>query len=277
MSAATTISWTDQTWNPTSGCDRLSPGCDHCYALTLAKRLKAMGQPRYQNDGDPRTSGPGFKLTLHPEALDEPLYWRKPRRVFVNSMSDLFHKDVPATFVGSVWNTMAIAERHTFQILTKRPHRMASILLDFEQAGWTWRRHDLHWCGPVRGPLANVWLGTSIETDRYTFRADYLRDTPAAVRFLSLEPLLGPLPSLDLTGIDWVIIGGESGPGARPMELAWAEDIAARAQAAGVAVFVKQLGTVTGGRTHQDVDTFPASLRLRDFPRAGNPPERTTP
>ena len=277
MSAATTISWTDQTWNPTSGCDRVSPGCDNCYALTLAKRLKAMGQARYQNDGDPRTSGPGFKLTLHPEALDEPFHWRKPRRVFVNSMSDLFHKDVPYRFIRDVFDVMrccngmvtANGQRmpsHTFQVLTKRPQRMAELALD-RSLGYD----------PTHPP-ANVWLGTSIESDRYTFRADYLRDTPAAVRFLSLEPLLGPLPSLDLTGIDWVIIGGESGPGARPMALAWAEDAAARALAAGVAVFVKQLGTVTGGRTHQDVDTFPASLRLRDFPRhSGNPPERTTP
>lgn len=265
MSAATTISWTDQTWNPTSGCDRVSPGCDNCYALTLAKRLKAMGQPRYQNDGDPRTSGPGFKLTLHPEALDEPFHWRKPRRVFVNSMSDLFHKDVPYRFIRDVFDVMRCCNgmvtaggqrmpSHTFQVLTKRPQRMAELALD-RALGYD----------PAHPP-ANVWLGTSIETDRYTFRADYLRDTPAAVRFLSLEPLLGPLPSLDLTGINWVIIGGESGPGARPMELAWAEDIAARAQAAGVAVFVKQLGSVVGGKAHQDVATFPVSLRLREFP-----------
>lgn len=236
------IEWTEQTWNPVTGCDRVSPGCDNCYAMTLAKRLKSMGQPRYQNDGDPRTSGPGFGLTVHPDALDIPLKRRKPTTYFVNSMSDLFHNDVPDNFIGSVWNTMGLAEQHTFQILTKRPQRMADLLGRWARNDWMFRRYDQMWCGPLPDPLPNVWLGTSIESDRYAFRADHLRSTPAAIRFLSLEPLLGPLPSLDLTGIDWVIVGGESGPGARPMNPAWVRDIRDRCVAAGVAFFFKQWG-----------------------------------
>lgn len=222
----TTIEWTDATWNPVTGCDRTSPGCDNCYAMTLAKRLKAMGQPHYQRDGDPDTSGPGFAVTIHPDHLDRPLRWRKPQLVFVNSMSDLFHTQVPWDFIEEVWATMAATPRHTYQILTKRPQRMVRVLAE-------------------RTILPNVWLGTSIESDRYTFRADYLRRTPAAVRFLSCEPLLGPLPSLDLAGIDWVIIGGESGPGARPIDPDWVRDIRDRCVEAGVAFFFKQWG----GRT----------------------------
>ncbi len=231
----TAIEWTDETWNPVTGCDRVSPGCDHCYALTLAKRLKAMGQAKYQADGDPRTSGPGFGLTVHPDVLDQPLRWRRPRRVFVNSMSDLFHPDVPDEFIGRVWDVMARTPQHTYQVLTKRSQRIARAL---GPAGCGFYAAE----GPVPCPQPNVWLGTSIETDRYTFRADHLRNTPAAVRFLSLEPLLGPLPSLDLTGIDWVIVGGESGPGARPMHPDWVRDIRDRCQAAGVAYFFKQWG-----------------------------------
>jgi protein gp37 len=253
------IEWTQETWNPSTGCDRISPGCDNCYALTLAKRLKAMGQARYQNDGDPRTSGPGFGLTVHPDALDIPLRRRKPTLWFVNSMSDLFHKDVPDSFVADVWGVMLLAaDRHRFQVLTKRPQRAARLLnerrfydLAAESANdWPDRFYEDDACvyfgldsGPPEipaQPLPNVWLGTSIESDRYTFRADHLRETPAAVRFLSLEPLIGPLPSLDLTGIDWVIVGGESGPGHRRMYLEWADDIVARCRAANVPVFVKQ-------------------------------------
>ena len=238
----TAIEWTDETWNPVTGCDRVSPGCDNCYALTLAKRLKGMGQAKYQRDGDPRTSGPGFGLTIHPDALDHPLRWRKPRRVFVNSMSDLFHRDVSPRFQGSVWDVMARTPQHTYQILTKRPQTMQGRVQAWADAGWQFRRNDLMWCGPLSGPLPNVWLGTSIESDRYAFRADHLRNTPAAIRFLSLEPLLGPLPSLDLTGIDWVIVGGESGPGARPMHPDWVRDIRDRCVDAGVAFFFKQWG-----------------------------------
>lgn len=269
--ADTAIEWADVVWNPTTGCDRISPGCDNCYALTMARRLKAMGQPKYQNDGDPRTSGPGFGVTVHPDALDIPLRWRGPRRVFVNSMSDLFHARVPKTFVGGVWNTMEVTPQHTYQILTKRPERMRRILNGWDRAGWVWRRHDLVWCGPLDGPLPNVWLGTSIESDEHTGRAGDLRETPAAVRFLSLEPLLGPLPSLDLTGIDWVIIGGESGAGARPMRAEWARDLISRGRVAGAAVFVKQLGGVLGremgaGPMGGDWDAWPSDLRVREFP-----------
>jgi protein gp37 len=268
----TGIQWTDEVWNPSTGCDRISPGCDNCYALTMAKRLKAMGQAKYQTDGDPRTSGPGFGLAVHPDTLDTPWSWRKPRRVFVNSMSDLFHARVPKTFAGGVWNTMALTPWHTYQILTKRPERMRRILTAWADAGWYWRKHDLIWCGPLPGPLPNAWLGTSIENDDYAYRADELRATPAAVRFLSLEPLLGPLPSLDLTGIGWCIIGGESGSGARGMELGWARDIIARCDAAGVPVFVKQLGAVTGrqfgaGPHGADWSAWPEDLKRREFPR----------
>lgn len=241
--STTTIEWTEATWNPVTGCDRISPGCDSCYALDMARRLKAMGQPHYQADGDPRTSGPGFGLTCHPDALDIPLRWRKPRRVFVNSMSDLFHRDVAGHFIAEVWARMAVTQRHTYQVLTKRPQRMSDLLSadDWIHAytGVMVRRGE----GNSRWPLPNVWLGTSIETDRYTWRADHLRATPAAVRWLSCEPLLGPLPSLDLAGIDWVVAGGESGPRARPMDPGWVRDLRDRCTAAGVPFFFKQWGT----------------------------------
>ena len=227
--SATTIEWTDVTWNVVTGCDRTSPGCDNCYALRLARRLKAMGNPRYQADGDPRTSGPGFGVTLHPDKLEEPERWLSPRRVFVNSMSDLLHPDVPLDFIADVWATMAHCPQHTFQILTKRAQRWPMAVP---------RRLD---DGP--DPVPNVWGGVSIESDRYTFRADHLRQANLAVRFLSLEPLLGPLPSLDLTGIDWVIVGGESGHGARPMDPEWVRDIRDRCLDAGVAFFFKQWGS----------------------------------
>ncbi|HZW44059.1 MAG TPA: phage Gp37/Gp68 family protein [Dermatophilaceae bacterium] len=226
------IEWTDATWNPTTGCDQVSPGCDHCYALTLAKRLKAMGQPKYQRDGDPRTSGPGFALTVHEDALDVPRAWRAPRRVFVNSMSDLFHPKVPEDFVARVFDVMADTPRHQYQLLTKRPKRAASLA------------SRLPWPD-------NVWLGTSIESNAYVDRADQLRPVPASVRFLSCEPLLGPLPDLNLEGIDWVIVGGESGPGARSMDEAWVLDLRDRCRNAKVPFFFKQWGGRTpkaGGR-----------------------------
>lgn len=223
----TTIEWVKnadgtagRTWNPVTGCDRTSPGCDRCYAMVLAARLKLMGSPKYQNDGDSRTSGPGFAVTCHPATLNEPLRRRVPTTWFVNSMSDLFHKDVPETFIRSVWRTMATAEQHTFQVLTKRPQRAVGVLAN----------------SPV---LPNVWLGTSIESDRYCFRAERLRATPAAVRFLSCEPLLGPL-NLNLDGIDWVIAGAESGRGARPMNPDWVRDIRDRCVDAAVPFFFKQ-------------------------------------
>lgn len=234
MSRSSKIEWTDTTWNPTTGCRKVSPGCDHCYAATLAKRLKAMGSPRYQNDGP---SGPGFGLTLHEDKLDEPLRWRKPRRVFVDSMSDLFHGDVPFDFVRRVFGTMAAARQHQFQVLTKRAQRMRAIVSSLPQ--------ELQ-------ALPNVWLGVSIENEDHIWRADLLRQTPAAVRFLSLEPLLGPLPALDLYGIGWVIVGGESGPNHRPMNPAWVKGIHAQCVQRGIPFFFKQWGGRTpaaGGRT----------------------------
>src|SRR5580658_4659864 len=209
MADRSSIEWTEATWNPTTGCDRTSPGCDRCYALTLAKRLKAMGVAKYQNDGDPRTSGPGFRVTVHPDALDLPLHWASPRTVFVNSMSDLFHDDVPLEFIRQVFNVMAETSQHTYQVLTKRAQRLAKVA------------EDLPW-------PANVWMGVSIENDRYAFRANHLRSVPAAVRFLSVEPMLGPVPSLDFSGIHWVIAGGESGHGARPIGATWVMDLQER-------------------------------------------------
>ena len=223
MADGTGIEWTEATWNPTTGCDRTSPGCDHCYALTLARRLKAMGNPKYQHDGDTRTSGPGFGLTLHRDQLDLPKRWSRPRTVFVNSMSDLFHEDVPIGFIHDVFAVMEDCAQHTFQVLTKRANRLSRIA---EQIAWP----------------SNVWMGVSVESDRYSFRADQLRCVPAAVRFISAEPLLGPLPSLDLTGIDWLIAGGESGPGARPAHPDWVRDLRDRCREADVAYFFKQWG-----------------------------------
>lgn len=240
MADRSAIEWTSATWNPTTGCDRISAGCDHCYALALSRRLKAMGQPKYQNDGDPRTSGPGFGVAVHPSALDVPMRWRRPRLVFVNSMSDLFHARVDPAFVARVWAVMAATPQHTYQVLTKRPERLARVLVA-ARAG----------LGAGRWPLANVWLGTSVESDEFAGRADHLRAAPAAVRFLSLEPLLGPLPSLDLSGIGWVIVGGESGPDCRPLDLDWVRQIRDRCVRLGVPLFFKQVGGATpkaGGR-----------------------------
>lgn len=232
MADRSPIEWTESTWNPTTGCDRTSPGCDNCYALKLAKRLKAMGTDKYQNDGDPRSSGPGFALTIHPDTLEIPYRWRQPRIVFVNSMSDLFHPDVPVSYIRDVFDVIADTPRHTYQVLTKRSKRMKDLA------------SELDW-------PENLWMGVSVETDRYRFRIDHLRAVPAAVRFISAEPLLGPLGDLDLTGIDWVIAGGESGPAARVMDISWGREIRDQCSAAGVKFFFKQWGGRTpkaGGR-----------------------------
>lgn len=233
MSDRSSIEWTEATWNPTTGCDQVSKGCDNCCALTLSRRLKAMGVAKYQNDGNERTSGPGFALTCHPSALDQPKQWKSPRVVFVNSMSDLFHKDVPIGFIRDVFDVMRETPRHTYQLLTKRSARLAQMA------------DRLDWPG-------NVWIGVSVETDRYSFRARDLATVEAAsVRFLSCEPLLGALPSLSLDGIDWVIAGGESGPGCRPIDLAWARSIRDQCATQSVAFFFKQWGGRTpkaGGR-----------------------------
>lgn len=232
MSDRSSIEWTEATWNPTTGCDRVSAGCDNCYALTLAKRLKAMGAAKYQNDGDPRTSGPGFDVALHPDALDIPYGWKSPRTVFVNSMSDLFHARVPLDFVQQVFQVMANTPQHTYQVLTKRARRLRLVA------------SKLDW-------PANVWMGVSVESEAELSRVDDLRQVPAAVRFLSCEPLLGPLDGLDLEGIDWVIAGGESGPRHRPLDEAWVTGIRDACQSAHVAFFFKQWGGRTpkaGGR-----------------------------
>jgi protein gp37 len=261
----TGIEWTDATWSPVTGCSKVSPGCAHCYAETLALTRLA-GRPGYP--GLPWTpENAAANVVLHPDRLDLPLRWRTPRRVFVNSMSDLFHERVPAGFVDEVFAAMMLAPQHTFQVLTKRPERMAK----WASASWGGYNDPLEDRGDVvRGaafelsfmhaiaipepwdwPLPNVWLGTSIENDRFVGRADALRETPAAVRFISAEPLLGPLPSLDLTGIDWLIVGGESGPGARPARPEWVRDLRDRAGAARVPFFFKGWGGRTpraGGR-----------------------------
>ncbi len=232
MASNSAIEWTEATWNPVTGCDRVSPGCAHCYALDLAARLKRMGQPKYQLDGSPRSSGPGFGVTLHPTAIDTPLHWRTPRVIFVNSMSDLFHEAIPDKFIEAVFAVMAEADWHVFQVLTKREERLAEIA---ERLEWP----------------QNVWMGVSVENRKFVHRADYLRQVPAAVRFVSAEPLLGPLDDLVLDELDWVIVGGESGPKHRPMKAEWARDLRDRCLAAEVPFFFKQWGGLrskSGGR-----------------------------
>ena len=232
MAKRTAIEWTETTWNPTTGCDRISAGCDNCYALTLARRLKAMGADKYQRDGDPRTSGPGFDLTLHPSVLTQPYSWRAPKVVFVNSMSDLFHARVPLDFVRQVFTVIAETPRHTYQVLTKRSTRLRKVA------------HLLDW-------PANLWLGVSVEDNDALFRVDDLRGIPAQVKFLSCEPLLGPLSDLKLQGLDWVIVGGESGQGHRPIAAEWVREIRDLCQLSRVPFFFKQWGghtPKTGGR-----------------------------
>ena len=216
MADKSAIEWTEATWNPTTGCTKISLGCKNCYAERLARRLQAMGNPKYAN---------GFQLTLHEDALDIPLRWKKPRKIFVNSMSDLFHEDIPLDFIRRVFQTMQQANWHIFQILTKRAERLAELA---PQLPWP----------------PHIWVGVTVEEQRYTYRIDLLRTVPAAVRFLSLEPLLGPLPNLNLEGIHWVIVGGESGPGARPMRPEWVTDIRDQCLAANVPFFFKQWGGV---------------------------------
>ncbi len=250
MADKSAIEWTEATWNPVTGCDRVSEGCNHCYAQTLAKRLKAMGNRRYQRDGDPKTSGPGFGITLHHDQLALPLRWKQPRVVFVNSMSDLFHDEVPDSFIASIFHTMALTPQHTYQVLTKRPGRMSSVLR-------RWQDTEL---AKLVG-LSNVWLGTSVENQKWAnVRIPKLLQTPSAVKFLSCEPLLGQVDlALTLDGlgtyreslVDWVIVGGESGPGARPMDPDWARLIREQCRAWGVPFFFKQWGGRTpkaGGR-----------------------------
>lgn len=214
MSENSHIEWTGASWNPITGCTKFSPGCAHCYAEKMSRRLHGMGRAKYRN---------GFAVTCHPEELATPLGWRKPKMVFVCSMSDLFHNDVPLEFIQRIFETMGCASWHTFQVLTKRAERLAEV-------------------APLLPWTPNIWAGVTIESDTYAARAEALKSTPAAIKFVSLEPLLGPLPSLELVGLDWVIVGGESGPGARPIQSSWVIDIRDKATARAIPFFFKQWG-----------------------------------
>ena len=239
MAEKSSIEWTNSTWNPLTGCDQVSPGCAHCYAKALSNRLKAMGNVRYVNE---------FALTLHHDLLDLPLRWKTPRMIFVNSMSDLFHEEVPVDFIQQVFATMNRAQHHTFQVLTKRHERLAEFA-EARLVEWT----------------PNIWQGVSIENNRFSHRADYLRKVPATIQFLSCEPLLGPLHDLDLTGVRWVIAGGESGRGYRPVSLANLRVIRDKCLKAGVPFFLKQIGGLrptSGGNILDGVEwlQMPATL-----------------
>jgi len=246
MAHGSGIEWTESTWNPVTGCTKISPGCKHCYAERLAERLQAMGQQNYRN---------GFQLTLQPHMLKLPLHWRRPQTIFVNSMSDLFHDDVPVEYIRQVFDIMGRAYWHRFQVLTKRSERLAELA------------PKLDWA-------PNIWMGVSVESDKYRPRIDHLRTTPAEVRFLSLEPLLGPLHELDLRAIHWVIVGGESGPKARPMDPAWAIDVRDQSRRAGIPFFFKQwggrnkkqTGRVLEGRTWDEMP-INAAARKTALPR----------
>lgn len=235
MADRSAIEWTEATWNPTTGCDRISAGCDNCYALTLSRRLKAMGSAKYQTDGDPRTSGPGFGVAVHADALEIPRRWREPRLVFVNSMSDLFHARVPLSYVQQVFDVMRETPRHTYQLLTKRAARLAKVA---PQIDWP----------------SNVWMGVSVEDASEVDRIDNLREVPAAVRFVSAEPLLGPLLDLNLDGIGWLIAGGESGLNCRPADPVWVRALRDQCLAAGTAFFFKQWGGRTPKAGGRDLD-----------------------
>ncbi len=242
MAGASSIEWTEATWNPVTGCTKVSAGCAHCYAERMACRLRAMGNPRYRS---------GFAVTLHDDLVELPRKWRQPRVIFVNSMSDLFHEAVPLSFIRSVFATMEAAHWHVFQVLTKRAERLAEL-------------------APALPWPENVWMGVTVERQDCAWRADYLRRVPAAVRFLSCEPLLGPL-RLDLAGIDWVIVGGESGPSARRMDLAWVRSLREQCQVAGTLFFLKQLGGALDkrGKEHALLDgrlwrEMPVHLRKHD-------------
>ena len=236
MATLTKIEWTEVTWNPVTGCTKLSQGCKHCYAERMAKRLQAMGAPRYVN---------GFNLTLQEDLIDLPRSWRRPRLVFVNSMSDLFQEDVPVEFIRRVFETMAACPQHTFQVLTKRSERLTELASTLP-----WRN--------------NIWIGVSIENLQVIDRVSHLRKVPAAVRFLSCEPLIGPLDPLPLEGVHWVIVGGESGPRARPMRSEWVTSILEQCRAAEVAFFFKQWGGVRKDRTGRQLfgRTFDEMPRL---------------
>lgn len=239
MATNSHIEWTDATWNPVTGCTKVSPGCKHCYAERLAHRLQLMGQANYRN---------GFKLTLQPQMLDLPLRWKTAKRVFVNSMSDLFHKDVPTDYIKRVFDAMNRAPWHQFQVLTKRSERVLELSSELE---WS----------------PQIWMGVSVETEKYKHRIDDLRKTGAHVKFLSLEPLLSSLGKLNLRGIDWAIVGGESGPGARHLNSEWVTEIRDQCVKAGVAFFFKQWGGVQKSKTGRTLegrtwDEMPVQIEL---------------
>ena len=226
MATGSAIEWTEATWNPVTGCDKVSPGCAHCYAERMAIRLHAMGQANYRH---------GFEVTLHEHMLDLPLRWRRGRRIFVNSMSDLFHAEVPDSFIRMTFDVMKRADWHQYQLLTKRSDRLLEL-------------------NPLLPWMPNMWVGVSVENDRFVHRIDHLRRTGAHVKFLSLEPLLGRLPALDLAGIDWVIVGGESGPGARRMESTWVLEVRDQCREANVPFFFKQWGGVFKSRAGRELE-----------------------
>lgn len=240
--AKSAIEWTESTWNPVTGCTKISAGCRHCYAERMALRLQAMGQPAYVN---------GFEVTLHPERLCLPLEWKKPSTIFVNSMSDLFHEDIPEEFVQDVFETMREASWHRFQVLTKRAERLLEL------------NDSIEWPD-------NVWMGVTVERQDYVSRIDYLRETRARVKFLSCEPLLGTLPDLNLQDIGWVIVGGESGPNARPMDPEWARDIRDQCNAADVPFFFKQWGGLNKKKAGRELDgrTWSQTPKQRLLPQA---------
>ena len=254
MSGSSAIEWTEFTWNPVTGCTKVSPGCKHCYAERMARRLQGMSQPRYER---------GFEVTLQEDVLERPLTWRKPRLVFVNSMSDLFHERVPTPYIRSVFSVMERAHWHRFQVLTKRAERLLRLS---SRLSWP----------------PNVWMGVSVENDRYVKRIDCLRATGARIRFLSLEPLLGPLPKLDLAGMDWVIVGGESGPGARRMDPDWVRDIRDQCVRERIPFFFKQWGGVwkkrngrtLEGRTWDEMPTAKLRWAPKASQSAGSTPRR---
>jgi protein gp37 len=226
MALQSSIEWTEATWNPVTGCFKISPGCKHCYAERMAHRLQAIGHAHYRN---------GFRLTLHEDALSLPLRWRRPQAIFVNSMSDLYHQDVPLSFIEKVFAVMHQASWHRYQILTKRAERLAEL------------NDKLPWA-------ANIWQGVTVEHPDYAQRIDLLRGTGAHIKFLSLEPLLAPMRGLNLRGIDWVIVGGESGPGARPTAAEWVTDIRDQCRKAGVAFYFKQWGGVFKKRNGRELE-----------------------
>ncbi len=226
MASNSTIEWTESTWNPVTGCTKISSGCLNCYAERMALRLKAMGQKNYRN---------GFKVTCHPHVLDMPLKWKKPQIVFVNSMSDLFHKDVPDEFVLDIFSTMRQAKQHQYQILTKRTERLVEL------------SPELPW-------QENIWMGVTVESAEYKYRIDYLRYTRSNIKFLSLEPLLADLEELNLDEIDWVIVGGESGPKARPMNIDWVRNIREQCLTQNVPFFFKQWGGINKKKTGRLLD-----------------------